>query len=127
VFYESPGRAADALADIATVLGDRPSCLARELTKRFEEFRRGTASELAAGAIADPPRGECVLLVGPPGEDNSAEDSLDALLTDALARDSVRDAAAVVAEATGLPRRQVYGRALELAKLGKNAELGKKD
>jgi 16S rRNA (cytidine1402-2'-O)-methyltransferase len=117
VFYEAPGRVAEALADIAVVLGDRPACLARELTKRFEEWRRGSASALAAGAEADPPRGECVLLIGPPAADAgvpSAAD-LDALLRGALAHDSVRDVAAAVAEATGLKRRAVYARALELA------------
>ena len=117
VFYEAPGRVADALADIATALGDRPACLARELTKRHEEWRRGSATALAESAAAEPPRGECVLLVAPPADDAgtpSAED-LDTLLRAALRHDSVRDAAAAVAEATGLKRRAVYTRALELA------------
>lgn len=116
VFYEAPGRAAEALADMAAVLGDRPACLARELTKKFEEFRRGTLSALAAGAEAEPPRGECVILAGPPAADAGEAADLDALLLAALARDSVRDAAAAVAGATGQPRRKVYARALELTK-----------
>jgi len=122
VFYEAPGRTAETLADIAAVLGDRPACLARELTKRHEEWRRGTASALAAGAAEEPPRGECVLLVGPPAADagQPSAGDLDALLRAALARDSVRDAAAAVAEATGLKRRAVYARALELAAEGDN-------
>lgn len=116
VFYESPGRAAAALADMAAVLGDRPACLARELTKRFEEYRRGTLADLAAGAAADPPRGECVILAGPPDAGAPHEADLDAMLLDALTRDSVRDAAAAVAAASGAPRRKVYARALELVK-----------
>ncbi len=118
VFYEAPGRAADTLADIAAVLGDRPACLARELTKRFEEWRRGAASELAAGAAAEPPRGECVIMIAPPSAESKAVAlaDIDAMLRAALAHDSVRDAAAAVAEATGQKRRQVYARALELAK-----------
>ena len=116
VFYESPGRTADSLADMAVVLGDRPACLARELTKRFEEWRRGPLTELAASAEADPPRGECVILVGPPVVSETGEADLDAMLLAALARESVRDAAAAVAEATGQPRRKIYARALELTK-----------
>lgn len=124
VFYEAPGRVAETLADIAAVLGDRPACLARELTKRHEEWRRGAASALAEGARADPPRGECVLLVGPPAADagTPSADDLDTLLRAALARDSIRDAAAAVAEATGLKRRTVYARALELAKAADESE-----
>lgn len=117
VFYEAPGRAASALADIAVVLGDRPTCLARELTKKFEEWRRGPASVLAVSATEDPPRGECVIMVAPPSADalaTSAED-IDTMLRAALAHDSVRDAASAVAEATGQKRRLVYARALELA------------
>ncbi len=120
VFYESPERAADALADMAAVLGDRPACLARELTKRFEEWRRGPLSALAAGAEAEPPRGECVILVGPPADNETGEADLDAMLLAALARDSVRDAAAAVAEATGQPRRKIYARALELTRQGQD-------
>jgi 16S rRNA (cytidine1402-2'-O)-methyltransferase len=120
VFYEAPHRAAESLAALAEGLGaDRPAALARELTKRFEEVRRGTLAELAAGAEQDPPRGEVVLVVGPapPPAVPSGED-LDAALRLALATLSVRDAAAHVAEATGLPRKRVYARALELAGAG---------
>ena len=116
VFYEAPGRIGAALQDIAAVLGDRPACLARELTKRFEEWRRGSASQLAASAEADPPRGECVLMVGPApaGQQAALAADVDAMLRAALAHDSVRDAAAAVAEATGQKRRDVYARALQL-------------
>lgn len=117
VFFESARRLADCLADVATVLGPRPAAVARELTKRFEEVRRGTAPELAAHYAAEgAPRGECVVLVARPeaGPAPGGED-LDARITAALETLSVKDAAAVVAGETGLPRREVYGRALALA------------
>jgi 16S rRNA (cytidine1402-2'-O)-methyltransferase len=115
VTYEAPHRAAETLADMAEVLGpDRPGALARELTKRFEEIRRGTLAELAAGALADPPRGEIVLLAGPPPERIAGEDDVDALLRAALAGAGPGQAAAEVAKATGRPRKEVYARALAL-------------
>ena len=117
VFFESARRLADGLADIAAVLGPRPAAVARELTKKFEEVRRGTAAELAAHYAAEgAPRGECVVLVARPeaGGAPSADD-LDARLGAALDTLSVKDAAAVVAGETGLPRREVYGRAVALA------------
>ncbi|MBR0646239.1 16S rRNA (cytidine(1402)-2'-O)-methyltransferase [Plastoroseomonas hellenica] len=120
IFYEAPHRAAEALAALAEGLGPgRPAALAREMTKRFEEVRRGTLASLAQGAEADPPRGEIVLVVGPPeaglaeaAAEATLEDQLSAALASGL---SVRDAAAMVAEATGLPRKQVYAAALALA------------
>jgi len=116
VLYEAPGRVPATLAFLAEALGDRPAALAREVSKQFEEFRRGTLAELAAGCEADPPRGECVLIVagadGAPSEPLSAVDA-DALLGDLLAAGrSVRDAARTAAEATGLPRRELYRRAM---------------
>jgi 16S rRNA (cytidine1402-2'-O)-methyltransferase len=120
VFYEAPHRSSETLAALAGALGaERPAALARELTKRFEEVRRGTLAELAAGAERDPPRGEVVLVVGPaPPPAPATGNDLDAALRAALATLSVRDAAAHVAEATGLPRKRVYARALELAGSG---------
>lgn len=120
IFYEAPHRAAEALAALAEGLGpDRPAALAREMTKRFEEVRRGPLSALAQGAEADPPRGEIVLVVGPPEAglaEAAAEATLEEQLSAALASGlTVRDAAAMVAEATGLPRKQVYAAALALA------------
>lgn len=117
VFYEAPHRTGEALAALAEGLGaDRPACVARELTKRFEEVRRGSLGELAAHYAAHEVRGEVVLCVGPapPPAVPSAE-TLDEALKAAMATLSVRDAAATVAEATGLPRKRVYARALELA------------
>lgn len=115
VIYEAPHRAAETLADMAEVLGaQRPGALARELTKRFEEVRRGFLADLAAGAAADPPRGEIVLLAGPPAERIAGEDDLDALLLSALATSGPGQAAAEIAKATGRPRKEVYQRALSL-------------
>jgi 16S rRNA (cytidine1402-2'-O)-methyltransferase len=119
VFYESPRRLAAALADMAEVLGGgRPGAVARELTKRFEEVRRGSLAELARHyAEAGAPKGELVLLAGPPGEARPIGGAaLDAALARALATQSVRDAAREVAERLGLPRREVYARALEMAR-----------
>lgn len=118
VFYESPRRLAAALADMAEVLGGaRPAAVCRELTKRFEETRRGSLSELAGVYAAEAePKGEIVVVVGPPAAEEIGEGALDAALDAALGRLSVKDAAAEVAHALGLPRRVVYARALERAK-----------
>ncbi len=88
--------------------------MARELTKRFETIERGALTELSARFEREAPRGEITLLVGPP-EDSDPED-VDQRLRDALATQSVKDAAALVSIATGLPRRVVYARAMELAR-----------
>ncbi|MEH6742665.1 16S rRNA (cytidine(1402)-2'-O)-methyltransferase [Hyphomonas sp.] len=115
IFYESGPRLADALADLASVLGDRDAAVTRELTKMFEETRRGNLAELAAHyAEAGPPRGEIVLLVGPPGEHEVTPERLDAALRDALDGQPTKAAANAVAEALGLPKREVYQRALQL-------------
>jgi 16S rRNA (cytidine1402-2'-O)-methyltransferase len=118
VFYESPRRIAEALADMAAVLGAaRPGAVCRELTKRFEETRRGELAELAAGYAGVPePKGEIVVVVGPPIAGAPSEADLDAALERALVDASVRDAADEVAAALGLPRRTVYARALALAR-----------
>ena len=117
VFYESPKRAAASLADMAAVLGgDRAAALCRELTKKFEEVRRGALAELADGAETEPPRGEIVILVErghlPPVSEIDIEQDLKA----ALETQSVRDAADLVARMHGLKRRAVYQRALKLTK-----------
>ena len=117
VFYESGPRLAASLADMAAVLGDRPAAVARELTKLFEEVRRDPLSALAAHyAEAWPLKGEIVVVVGAPAAQAASADTLDAALRRALADNSTRDAAALVAGETGLPRKQVYARALELAR-----------
>ena len=121
VFFESPQRLPESLADLADILGAREAAVARELTKLYEEVRRGTLPELAAHyAEAGPPKGEVVLVIGPPGEEATpSEADVDALLREALTRLSVRDAAADVAARTGQNKRTVYARALELAREGK--------
>ena len=116
LFYESPRRLADSLSAMADVLGPRDAAVARELTKLYEEVRRGSLTELAAHyADAGPPKGEVVVVVGPPAAAPvTGEAELDAALTRALAGSSLRDAAATVAAATGLPKRLVYSRAVAL-------------
>jgi len=118
VFFESPRRLVETLADCAAVLGKRDAAIARELTKLFESVRRGALDELAATlAEEETPKGEIVLLVAPPGAGaaEAAAADLDAKIEEALTAHSVKDAASVVSAATGQPRRQVYARALELA------------
>lgn len=117
VFYESPRRLAESLAAMAGTLGaERPAAVCRELTKRFEEVRRDSLAALAAHyADAGAPKGEVVVVVGPPQAAAVTADTLDAALADALATQSVREAAAAVARDLDLPRREVYARALELA------------
>jgi len=116
IWHEAPHRLAGMLADAAAVFGDRPAAVARELTKRFEEVRRGGLAELAAHYAANEARGEITVLVGPAAEEDASAEDLDTALRQALAAHSVRDAAALVAAATGLPRKQVYARALEIGR-----------
>lgn len=117
ILFEAARRLPRTLADLAAGLGARPAAVARELTKRFEEVRRGPLDELArAYAEEGPPRGETVIVVGPPSAAAAAalDADVDASLRDALATMSVSAAAGAVAAATGRPRRQVYQRALAL-------------
>jgi 16S rRNA (cytidine1402-2'-O)-methyltransferase len=116
VFFEGPSRLAASLADMADVLGPRDAVVARELTKMFEEVRRGSLSDLAAHyAEAGPPRGEIVVAVGP-GQgivENDAE-ALDAAIAAADHERPLKEIAAEIAERFGMKRRDVYERALEL-------------
>ncbi len=115
VFMESPRRLAAALGDMAHVLGPRRAAVGRELTKMFEEVRRGGLSELAEHYRSQgPPKGEVTVVVAPPaGERAAGLEEIDRLLNIALGEGGLGEAARMVAEATGLPRRQVYRRALE--------------
>lgn len=118
VFYETANRLQAVLGDMAEVLGARPAAVARELTKMFEEVRRGSIRELLAHYDeAGQPKGEIVLVIGPPDAASATIDAtdLDTLLRDHLARLRTRDAVDAVVAETGLPRRDVYRRALELA------------
>lgn len=116
VFYESGPRLAASLTDMLEVFGDREAAVARELTKAFEETRRGSLAALAAhyaGAAA--PKGEIVVLLGPPGEDAEwSEARIDRALDAAMADKGVKQAAADVAALTGLSKRDLYRRALKL-------------
>lgn len=115
VFYESPKRVKEMLTDLASELGaDREAVLCRELTKRFEEIRRGTLSDLAASCADTPIKGEIVVLVDRSRAPRFGPEDVEAALRDRLQRLSVKDAAAEVAEMLGLPRREVYQRALAM-------------
>jgi 16S rRNA (cytidine1402-2'-O)-methyltransferase len=120
IFYEGRSRLAAALADMAAILGERQAAVARELTKRHEEMRRGHLGHLAehyreAGA----PPGEVVILVGPPeAAATVAADDIDARLRQLLAGHSLRDAVTVLAGETGIARRTLYERALALQRPG---------
>lgn len=114
VFYETSPRLGDSLAAIDAVMPGREVAVARELTKRFEECRSGTPSELAAHYTAHPPKGEIVLLVGPPVACDRGDVDADALLLAELANSKASQAAGTVAKATGLDRKMLYARALEL-------------
>jgi len=118
VLYESPQRIAATAAAAAEALSGRGGAIVREITKTFEEVRRGTLVALAEGCVADPPRGEIVLLIAPPDRQAAVADdaAVDAALRAALQSGAgVRDAAGAVAAALGAQRRRVYQRALALA------------
>ena len=110
IIQESARRLAESLSDMATALGDRPAAVTRELTKRFEEVRRGSLCELAAHyAEAGPPKGEVVVVVGGPEATGPIElASLDDDIIERLKTVSARDVARNIAEETGMPRRKIY-------------------
>ncbi|MGH7072826.1 MAG: 16S rRNA (cytidine(1402)-2'-O)-methyltransferase [Stellaceae bacterium] len=116
IWFESGPRLAASLADAAEILGDRPAAVARELTKLHEEVRRGPLAELWAHyRDAGPPKGEIVVVAGPPEPAAPLEDyEIDRRLAAALADRGVAAAAAAVAADSGLPRRRLYARALAL-------------
>lgn len=114
VFFEGGSRLAASLIDMAAVLGDREAVVCRELTKLHETIVRGRLPALAADPRFETPKGEIVVLVGPGREAAATPADVDAALAEALARLKPADAAAEVARALGLPRRDLYRRALEL-------------
>ena len=119
VLFESPQRLAEMFDDAAAVLGSRQAAVARELTKLHEEHRRGTLADLAAHyAAAGPPKGEAVVVIGPPAADADAlgDAEVDQLLRTALLAEKPRRAAADVAAATGRSANELYRRALTLAR-----------
>src|SRR6202045_3073678 len=121
VMFESGNRVQDTLHDLADIMGGRDAALCRELTKMHEQVTRAKLSELALSADTLETRGEFVLVIGPPAAGALAmtEDALDDLLRASLRRDSVKDAVAHAVELSGRPRREIYARALELAKQAK--------
>jgi len=117
ILYESPKRLGALLAEAAAQLGEtRQAAICRELTKRFEEVRRGTLGELAEAFAGAPPKGEIVVLIDRARSRAATQEDVDAALADALSRLSVKDAAAEIAAALGLPKREVYQRALDLGR-----------
>lgn len=114
VLYEGGSRLGESLAALSAGLGDRPAAVIREITKLHEECATGSLSELAARYADTPPKGEIVIIVGPPGAAGEAsEETLDAALDEALARLSPSRAAAEVAAALGVSRKRAYARALD--------------
>lgn len=118
IFFEGGSRLADSLADMAVVLGDREAVVCRELTKLYETVVRGSLSQLAADPQFAAPKGELVVLVGPGREQEATDADADAALADALTRLKPAEAAAEVAKALGLARRDLYKRALALKDRG---------
>jgi 16S rRNA (cytidine1402-2'-O)-methyltransferase len=116
IIYEAPHRLAETLAEAAGILGPRPAAVCRELSKFYEEIRRGTLPALAAHYAAHAARGEITVVIGPAPDDPVSADDLDTALRAALAQLSLKDAVNAVTLATGLARKQVYARALVLAK-----------
>jgi 16S rRNA (cytidine1402-2'-O)-methyltransferase len=119
VFFETGPRLAASLADLSSVFGPRDAAVAREMTKHFEEVRRGTLAELAEFYVdaERAPKGEIVLLIAPPSEAEAASgEDIDTALKAALKNSSLKDAVAEVTKASGAPKRDVYQRALALSK-----------
>ena len=117
VFYESGPRLSASLAAMAEGLGDREAAVAREISKIFEECVTGTLTELSARYAEAPPKGEIVVVVGPPGEavaEEADDATLEAALREAMADKPVAQAAKAVAKRFGLDRHEVYARALTL-------------
>lgn len=116
VLYETGPRLGEALADLAAGLGPRDAAVVREISKLHEECVTGTLEELAGRYANAPPKGEIVIVIGPPQERQASEEDLDAALLQSLARLSPSRAAAEVAEQLNIPRKRVYARALELSR-----------
>jgi len=117
IWFESAKRLSAALEDLADILGPRPAAVARELTKTFEEVRRGSLAELASAfGQGKPPRGEIVIVIGAPTAARGAvgDEAIDQALHEALLTMSPSAAAASVAKKADLPRRELYRRALAL-------------
>ncbi len=122
VFFESPQRAAESLADMAAVFGSRQACMARELTKLHEDFRRGTLPNLAASVADATLKGEIVIVTGPPLAALATDADISAKLAAALETMSLKDAAKAVSEAFGISKARAYDLGLQI----KSNEAGKR-
>ena len=116
VLYETGPRLGGALADLAAGLGPRDAAVVREITKLHEECVFGSLAELADRYASAPPKGEIVIVIGPPPERQASEADLDAALIAALAELSPSRAAAQVADLLHVPKKRAYARALELSR-----------
>ncbi len=115
VIFESARRLPETLPLLQQALGNRDAAVVREISKKFEEARRGALSELVAyyekhGA----PKGEVVIVIAPPGKQETSKTDIEAMLVRLLSSHSVREAAAIVAEQTNRPRKEIYALALKL-------------
>jgi 16S rRNA (cytidine1402-2'-O)-methyltransferase len=118
VFFEAPTRLVETLGDLAGGLGDRPAVVARELTKLHEEVARGSLSSLEAAYSDTPPKGEIVILVAAPEEQDVSDDEITGALAQALENMSLRDAAKVVADRFAVPKARVYDLGLKIRSSG---------
>ena len=114
IFYETGPRLTKSLAAINEVLAGRTAVVARELTKTFEETRSGTPADLAEYYTQNPPKGEIVLLVGPPNENSGKTFDIEGLILQELEHNKASTAASRVAHKTGQDRREIYKLAVEL-------------
>ena len=116
VFYETGPRLGDALEAMRDVLGNREGAVVREISKLYEESVTGSLAELAELYAGNQPKGEIVVVVGPPEQAEASDDDLDRALTDAMRDASPSRAAAEVATRLKIPRKRAYARALELSR-----------
>jgi 16S rRNA (cytidine1402-2'-O)-methyltransferase len=116
IFFESAKRLLASLTDMSEVLGMREAAVLREITKRFEEVKRGSIQELIKYYSENPPKGEVVVIVGPPSDKNISTDDINTQLAKLIGQMSVKDAVALIVENTGANKKDVYKMALNLIK-----------
>ena len=115
IIFEGPSRVAASLKDMQTVLGNRQAVVARELTKYYEEIAHGTLEDLSGKYENEgAPKGEIVIVIAPPEEIEYGQAEVEELLKKALEKMRVKEAAAFVSEQTGIPKKDLYQKALEL-------------
>ena len=123
VFFESPHRLVQTLTLMDAVFHNRDVAVIREITKMFEEVKKGDFESVVSYYEAHPPRGEIVIVLGEPTIDISVSDStIDAALINALETESIKDAAHIVATTFDLPKKEVYKRALAIKENDKNQQ-----